>query len=99
MPIAPSGVSYEVSAYRLVVVPKIDWFDSFDDQPRWEPRVRRDRLRRDPRDRRTRLEQIIAMASLPPVVQDPPTVKRPLHLIWGPPVRGPMGDAEGGNGQ
>jgi hypothetical protein len=78
------------------VVPKIDWFDSFDDQPRWEPRIRRDRLRRDPRDRRTRLEQIIAMASLPPLVQEPP-LKRPLHLIWGKPVRPAAGDAESGS--
>ena len=78
-------------------MPKIDWFDPYEDESRWEPRIRRDRLRRDPRDRRTRLEQIIAMASLPPVVQDAP-VKRPLHLIWGPPVRRPTGDAEGGNG-
>ena len=38
------------------------------------------------RDRRTRLEQIIAMASLPPIVQEPP-IKRPLHLIWGVPTR------------
>jgi hypothetical protein len=67
-------------------VPKIDWFDSFDDQPRWEPRIRRDRFRRDPRDRRTRLEQIIAMAALPPMGQEQP-VRRPLHLIWGTPVR------------
>jgi hypothetical protein len=72
-------------------VPKIDWFDSFDDQPRWEPRPRRDRLHRDPRDRRTRLEQIIAMASLPPVVQEPP-VRRPLHLIWGSPTRRSAGE-------
>jgi len=67
-------------------VPKIEWFDTFDDQPRWEPRIRRDRFRRDPRDRRTRLEQIIAMAGLPPVAQEPPA-HRPLHLIWGAPVR------------
>ncbi|HEY1294024.1 MAG TPA: hypothetical protein VGJ60_13175 [Chloroflexota bacterium] len=68
-------------------MPKIDWFDNFDDQPRWEPRIRRDRFRRDPRDRRTRLEQIIAMASLPPATQPEPQVRRPLHLIWGAPVR------------
>jgi hypothetical protein len=67
-------------------VPKIDWFDSFDDQARWEPRIRRDRFRRDPHDRRTRLEQIIAMAALPPMVQQS-AVRRPLHLIWGAPVR------------
>ncbi|HEY2592595.1 MAG TPA: hypothetical protein VGK33_01700 [Chloroflexota bacterium] len=77
-------------------MPKIDWFDSFDDQPRWEPRVRRDRFRRDPRDRRTRLEQIIAMTSLPPVTQDPP-VRRPLHLIWGAPVR-PKAEDDAGPG-
>jgi hypothetical protein len=77
-------------------VPKIDWFESFDDQPRWEPRVRRDRFRRDPRDRRTRLEQIIAMTSLPPVTQDPP-VRRPLHLIWGAPVR-PKAEDDAGPG-
>jgi hypothetical protein len=76
-------------------VPKIDWFDSLDDQPRWEPRARRDRFRRDPRDRRTRLEQIIAMAASfpPPVVQEPP-VRRPLHLIWGVPVREPRAEAD-----
>ena len=68
-------------------VPKIDWFDNFDDQARWEPRIRRDRFRRDPRDRRTRLEQIIAMASLPPATQPEPPARRPLHLIWGAPVR------------
>jgi hypothetical protein len=68
-------------------VPKIDWFEDFDDLSRWEPRLKRDRLRRDGRDRRTRLEQIIAMAALPPVVQEPPA-RRPLHLIWGPPIRG-----------
>jgi hypothetical protein len=68
-------------------VPKIDWFDSLDDQPRWEPRIRRDRSRRDPRDRRARLEQIIAMtASLPPATQEL-SVRRPLHMIWGTPVR------------
>jgi hypothetical protein len=67
-------------------VPKIDWFDNLDDQPRWEPRIRRDRFRRDARDRRTRIEQIIAMAALPPLVQEP-AVRRPLHLIWGTPVR------------
>jgi hypothetical protein len=67
-------------------VPKIDWFDNFDDQPRWEPRLRRDRFRRDPRDRRTRLEQIIAMAALPPLTQEP-AARRPLHLIWGVPVQ------------
>ena len=78
-------------------MPKIDWFEPYEDEPRWEPRIRRDRLRRDPRDRRTRLEQIIAMASLPPVVQYAP-VKRPLHLIWGSPARPPTGDAEGGKG-
>ena len=77
-------------------MPKIDWFDAFDDQPRWEPRIRRDRLRREARDRRTRLEQIIAMASLPPLVQEPP-IKRPLHLIWGQPLRGAAGDAESGS--
>jgi hypothetical protein len=71
-------------------VPKIDWFDNFDDQPRWEPRIRRDRFRRD---RRTRLEQIIAMASLPPVVSEP-AVRRPLHLIWGVPARQPDSDTK-----
>jgi hypothetical protein len=75
-------------------VPKIDWFDSFDDQPRWEPRIRRDRFRRDPRDRRTRLEQIIAMTALPPLTQEQP-VRRPLHLIWGAPIR-PTATDDGG---
>ena len=73
-------------------MPKIDWFDNFDDQPRWEPRIRRDRFRRDPHDRRSRLEQLIAMTQLPPVTQEPPA-RRPLHLIWGAPVRQPAGGA------
>jgi hypothetical protein len=73
-------------------VPKIDWFDSFDDQPRWEPRIRRDRLRRDPRDRRWRLEQLMTLTQSAPVTQDPPA-RRPLHLIWGPPVRPPVDGA------
>ena len=76
-------------------MPKIEWFDSFDDQPRWEPRIRRDRFRRDPRDRRARLEQIITMGQLPPVTQEPP-VRRPLHLIWGAPVRQVADDAPDG---
>jgi hypothetical protein len=68
-------------------VPKIDWFDDNDDQPRWEPRPRRDRLMRDLRGRRARLQQIIAVtASLPPTTADLP-VRRPLHLIWGAPQR------------
>jgi len=66
-------------------VPKIDWFDNTDDQPRWEPRARRDRLPRDVRERRARLDQIIAMSSSP-LVPDEAT-RRPLHLIWGVPVR------------
>jgi hypothetical protein len=79
-------------------VPKIDWFDNSDNQPRWEPRPRRERATRELRDRRTRLEQIIAMAAMPPALPEPP-IKRPLHLIWGPPVWRPAGDAEGGRGQ
>ena len=77
-------------------MPKIEWSDAYDDQPRWEPHMRRERLRRDPRERRSRLEQIIALASWPPVVQEPP-IKRPLHLIWGVPVRRSPGDAESGS--
>jgi hypothetical protein len=69
-------------------VPKIDWFDNTDDQPRWEPRARRERLPRDLRERRARLDQIIAMASSPPLVPDVAT-RRPLHLIWGVPMRRP----------
>jgi hypothetical protein len=69
-------------------VPKIDWFDKSDDQPRWEPRPRRERTARDPRDRRLRLEQIIAMAASSPALPDHP-VRRPLHLIWGEPQSGP----------
>jgi hypothetical protein len=66
-------------------VPKIDWFDDRDDQPRWEPRPRRDRTARDPRERRVRLDQIIAMAAAAaPGAADLPT-RRPLHLIWGEP--------------
>jgi len=67
-------------------MPKIDWFDNTDDQPRWEPRARRERLPRDVRERRARLDQIIAMASSPPLVPDVAT-RRPLHLIWGLPMR------------
>jgi len=73
-------------------VPKIDWFDDSDDQPRWEPRPRRERTTRDPRDRRVRLEQIIALAATAPALPDHP-VRRPLHLIWGEPLRGPASDA------
>jgi hypothetical protein len=65
-------------------VPKIDWVGDSDDQPRWEPRLKRDRLPRGTRDRRVRLDQIIAVASLPPPSVDLPA-KRPLHLIWGTP--------------
>jgi hypothetical protein len=79
-------------------VPKIDWFDNTDDQPRWEPRPRRDRAPRDGRDRRARLEQIIAMAALPPAVSEPP-IKRPLHLIWGAPIRRPASEIDGTGGQ
>jgi hypothetical protein len=79
-------------------VPKIDWFDNTDDQPRWEPRARRDRLPRDVRERRARLDQIIALASSSPLVPDLPT-RRPLHLIWGVPIRRPATDAEGTSSQ
>jgi hypothetical protein len=81
-------------------VPKIDWFsDNGDDQPHWEPRPRRERAARDPRDRRARLEQIIAAASLPPSISmSNVPLKRPLHLIWGVPVRGPGGNAEASGG-
>jgi hypothetical protein len=66
-------------------VPKIDWFDDGDALPRWEPRPRRNRTPGDPRERRVRLEQIIAMAATtPPTVPDGP-IRRPLHLIWGEP--------------
>jgi len=72
-------------------VPKIDWFDDRDDQPRWEPRLRRERTGRDTRDRRVRLEQIIALASASPALPDH-LVRRPLHLIWGEPLARPTGD-------
>jgi len=78
-------------------VPKIDWFDNFDDQPHWEPRIRRDRVRRDPHDRRSRLEQLIAMTQPPSVTQEP-SARRPLHLIWGAPVRQPAPDAPDASG-
>jgi hypothetical protein len=80
------------------VVPKIDWFDNSDEPPRWEPRPRRERLGREPRDRRARLEQIMAMAALPPPSSADLPVKPPLHLIWGRPVRRPAGDAESDRG-
>ena len=73
-------------------MPKIDWFDDSDDQPRWEPRPRRERIARDPRERRVRLEQIIALAAVSRGVPDVPT-RRPLHLIWGEPLRGPASEA------
>jgi hypothetical protein len=79
-------------------VPKIDWFDTSDNQPHWEPRPRRERASRELRDRRTRLEQIIAMAATPPALPEPP-IKRPLHLIWGAPVWHTAGDAESSSGQ
>jgi hypothetical protein len=69
-------------------VPKIDWFDDNDDQPRWEPRLRRDRAQRDARERRARLFQMGILLPPPPVVPDVP-IRRPLHLIWGPPARTP----------
>jgi hypothetical protein len=56
--------------------------------------MRRDRLPRDVRERRARLDQIIALASSTPQVPDGPT-RRPLHLIWGVPKRHPAeSDAE-----
>jgi len=79
-------------------VPKIDWLDSEDDQPRWEPRARRERLPRDVRERRARLDQIIALAASPPLIPDLAT-RRPLHLIWGTPIRRPAVDAEPGSPQ
>jgi len=72
-------------------VPKIDWFQDNDNQPHWEPRQKRDRASREARDRRARLEQIIAMASGPPATPEPP-IKRPLHLIWGRPQPRPSAD-------
>ena len=72
-------------------MPKIDWFQDNDNQPRWEPRPRRERAAREARDRRARLEQIIAMAAGPPPLPEPP-IKRPLHLIWGVPVARPESD-------
>ena len=45
---------------------------------------------RDLRDRRARLDQIIALAASPPLSPEPP-IKRPLHLIWGAPS--PRSDA------
>jgi len=73
---------------KLGQVPKIDWVDdnNNENQPRWEPRPRRERAARETRDRRARLEQIIAMAAVPPVLPEPP-LRRPLHLIWGPPTK------------
>jgi hypothetical protein len=74
-------------------VPKIDWFDNTDDQPRWEPRPRRERLPRDVRARRARLDQIIALTAATTIAADVPT-RRPLHLIWGPPLRNAHGADE-----
>jgi hypothetical protein len=81
-------------------VPKIDWVDdnNYDNQPRWAPRTRRERASREIRDRRARLEQIIAMAAGPPMLPEP-AVRPPLHLIWGRPIARPRGDAEGGGDQ
>jgi hypothetical protein len=74
-------------------VPKIDWLDDDEDQRRWEPRVRRERLPHGVRERRARLEQIIALAAATPVRDAGPT-RQPLHLIWGVPVRGPASAGE-----
>jgi hypothetical protein len=74
-------------------MPKIDWVQDNDNQPRWEPRTRRERTSREARDRRARLEQIIAIASgAPPTPEQP--IKRPLHLIWGAPVARPASQTE-----
>jgi len=73
-------------------VPKIDWFDDSDDQPRWEPRPRRERTARDPRERRVRLEQIIALAAVSASSTPDLATRRPLHLIWGEPLPGPARD-------
>jgi hypothetical protein len=74
-------------------VPKIDWLDDDEDQRRWEPRLRRERLPRGPRERRARLEQIVALAATPPLHDAGPT-RQPLHLIWGVPVRRPANPGE-----
>jgi hypothetical protein len=74
-----------LAGLHLCRVPKIDWFDDNDDQPRWQPRARRERWPRDLRERRARLDQIIALAAQPPLTPEPPT-RRPLHLIWGVPA-------------
>ena len=80
-------------------MPKINWIDdNNDNQARWEPRPRRERAGRETRDRRARLEQIIAMAAAPPMLPEPP-VRRPLHLIWGRPIGRPARDAEGSGDQ
>jgi len=81
-------------------VPRIDWVDdnNYDNLPRWEPRPRRERAFRQIHDQRARLEQIIAMAAVPPVLPEPP-VRRPLHLIWGRPIARPRGDSESGGDQ
>ena len=83
---------------KLHRVPKIDWLDDGADLPRWQPRPRRERWPRDLRDRRARLDQIIALAASPPLASEPP-VRRPLHLIWGVPIRGgaPTDESSGGS--
>ena len=40
-------------------MPKIDWVQDNDNQPRWEPRQRRERTSREARDRRARLEGFV----------------------------------------
>jgi hypothetical protein len=67
-------------------VPKIDWYADGDDQPRWQPRPRRDRMQRDPRIRRASFDGIIAAAAQAPFVPNL-AARRPLHLIWGTPIR------------
>jgi hypothetical protein len=80
-----SEANWLLGSARLAGVPKIDWIDDGDDQPRSEPRPRRERLKGEALDRRTRFQLAIAVAASPPYVADLP-VKLPLHLIWGAPI-------------
>jgi hypothetical protein len=81
-------------------VPKIDWFDADaadygDDRPRWEPRRRSLRLGRGwsaaDWSGTTKPPRRSPPQFLPPTLSDSvpsaAPLRRPLHLIWGPPRR------------
>ncbi len=71
-------------------MPKIDWSDDDNYQPRWEPRYRpprRDRLSRPPRPvfPASSSDSLPLILRQPLLDQDAVPARRPLHLIWGEP--------------